>query len=371
MRNIKVDSLRAGMTFNKSVYIEGNNILVPPDIAIKQKDLDRLIKWNIDEVFTEGDICDPSSGSKIIKQATDYNNSTDNTLEFYNTAIKQMEEVFLNIHNATDVSKTTIDAVVTDIFTGTKEHSSILVQKILAVRLNQKNLAISAVHCAILVAIIGNILVKSRPELIDIITAALLHDIGMSQIPDSILSKQDKLTVEDIKRIRVHADLSHNIIKKLGFFESIARIAIHHHEKWNGNGYPGKLVANEIPLGSRIIAVADTYIALVNNRPYRNYVIGYNAMKAILSDNGTHFDPEIIKIFLKTIGIYPIGSMVKLSDQSIGRVVGINSKAPLRPQIVLLHNAFGKMVDNKIEIDLLQQQDLFIIKAMDPKQLEL
>ena len=99
-------------------------------------------------------------------------------------------------------------------------------------------------------------------------------------------------------------------------------------------------------------------------------MIGYNAMKAILSDNGTHFDPGIVKVFLRSIGIYPLGSIVRLNDKSVGKVIGINGKAPLRPRLQLLISKTGEKVENGNEMDLFRQNNLFIVKAMDPKQLE-
>lgn len=375
MKSFKVSSLKAGMIFNKAVYIEGNNILVPPEIPIKQKDLERLISWDISEVFSDGEMITSGDAEKILDRATDYI-SGEVDLDFYDTSIKNMDEVFQNIQNreATELDQVLVNTVASDIYTNLKGNETHLVQKILGGESKQsgiehRNLTISTINCTILAAIIGQVLFRSKNELIEVITATLLHDSGMLLVPEAILLKQEKLTSDDIHIIRQHADQSYEIIKQLGYGEKIAGIAAHHHEKWNGEGYQGKLKGKDIPLGSRIIAVTDTYIALVNNRPYRNYLIGYNAMKAILSDNSTHFDPEIIKVFLKAIGIYPIGSIVRLSDQSIGKVTDINSKAPLRPRIMLIRDSSGNSVKKVVEINLMKKKDLFITKAVDPGSL--
>lgn len=370
MKSIMVSSLKAGMVFTKAVYIEGNNILVPPDIPLKQKDIDRLRSWNILEVFSEGEIVSSAETEAIINNAREYKKEED--LSFYDNALKNMDNIFQNVENnlLAEQDQATVDNVANEIYKHIKKSGSPLIQKILATKTEQKNLTISSVNCAILSAIIGLFFLKDKDSLLDLIIAALLHDTGMLQVSDSILLKQEKLTAEDIQKIRQHTSRSFSIIKKMGYSDKIAQTVLYHHEKWNGTGYPSRKKAAEIPLESRIIAVADTYVALVNSRPYRSYLIGYSAMRAILSDNGVHFDPAIIKVFLKSIGIYPIGSIVKLSDQSLGKITDINSKTPLRPKILLVKDSAGRAIKEKRIIDLMEKQDLFITKAIDPKTIE-
>jgi hypothetical protein len=90
-------------------------------------------------------------------------------------------------------------------------------------------------------------------------------------------------------------------------------------------------------------------------------------MKTVLSDNGKHFDPQVLKAFLESMGIFPIGSVVQLNNSSIGRVGENHADAPLRPKIQLLIDEFGNQIEGSETVDLLTKKNLFIVKAIDPK----
>lgn len=140
----------------------------------------------------------------------------------------------------------------------------------------------------------------------DIIKSAQLHDLGKIATPDSILLKPGKLTPEEFDIIREHplhgAHLMNEYIDTMGsaFFLNTARdIALGHHEKWNGQGYPRGLSGMDIPLSARIAAIADVYDALTSERPYKKPFPHEKAVEIIKNDSGIHFDPYLTEIFLK------------------------------------------------------------------------
>ena len=130
-------------------------------------------------------------------------------------------------------------------------------------------------------------------------TAALLHDIGKIGIPDAILHKPGKLTPDEVRVIRLHAVIAEDILKPLDSGTAISGIVRHHHERFDGSGYPDGLSGSTIPLASRIIAVADTYDAMRSDRPYRAAVPMENCLKEIRAAAGTQLDPEWVEIFLE------------------------------------------------------------------------
>jgi len=146
-------------------------------------------------------------------------------------------------------------------------------------------------------------------------------------------------------------------------------IALQHHERWDGNGYPRKLSEKKISIEARIITVADAFEAMVKEKPYRNSMIAYTAMRQLLNDNSRRFDSEVLKVFIKSIGIYPLGSYVLLNNGSIGRVIKVNENAPLRPAVRLLVDKNGKKYENDegAMLDLAKVGDIFIARAIDPK----
>jgi putative nucleotidyltransferase with HDIG domain len=182
----------------------------------------------------------------------------------------------------------------------------------------------------------------------------LYHDIGKIEIPDNIIKKPFKLSEEEYEIIKTHPEKGLDIVSKFRNLEDpnddIKNIVFKHHERINGNGYPGKLTSERIPVMSKIASVVDVYDALTSNRPYRKPMKPYEASRYILQRSGLEFDPKIVECFIKYIGIYPVGSKIKLNSEEIGTVVAINDCCTLRPII---------RVENRI-IDLSQKKELFI-----------
>jgi HD-GYP domain-containing protein (c-di-GMP phosphodiesterase class II) len=131
--------------------------------------------------------------------------------------------------------------------------------------------------------------------------AALLHDVGKIAVPDTILRKVKPLTPDDWSVIRMHPYHSAQLIKPIEPLQRIVPWVYHHHERWDGKGYPDGLVGEDIPLASRIIAIADAFNAMTTDRPYRKALSIEEALSEIQRCAGTQFDPETIEPFFGLI----------------------------------------------------------------------
>lgn len=147
--------------------------------------------------------------------------------------------------------------------------------------------------------LMGKALNLSADELHVLEYAALLHDIGKVGIPDLILNKKDKLTEDEYAVIKRHPDIGIGILGNIHFLEKAIPIIRHHHEKVDGNGYPTRIKGNEIPLGARIIAIADAYDAMTSDRPYRKSLAHDTAVQEILRCKGAQFDDDLVDVFMK------------------------------------------------------------------------
>jgi len=138
-------------------------------------------------------------------------------------------------------------------------------------------------------------------NLLHIRWGSILHDIGKVGIPDSILLKPGSLTPEERAIMMLHPHIAYQILVPLGLPSAALEIPLHHHERWDGKGYPGNLAGENIPLSARIFAVADVWDGLISDRPYHKAWAEEKAREYVLEQSGKHFDPKIVEVFVNTV----------------------------------------------------------------------
>ncbi len=145
---------------------------------------------------------------------------------------------------------------------------------------------------------VGSGLGLDESDLADIEIAALLHDIGKVGIPDAILNKRSRLTDKEYELMKKHPEYGWAVLRQIPGMKTASLVILHHHENFDGKGYPAGLRASEIPMGSRIIAVIDSFDAMVSNRPYRAGLPLQEVQRRLVEASGTQFDPEVLDHFL-------------------------------------------------------------------------
>lgn len=199
---------------------------------------------------------------------------------------------------------------------------------------------------------IGSALNLQPDKLVELGMAAMMHDLGKIDVPHYIISKPSKLTDEEFALVKHHPlDGGNLLISNLAITDNIYKGIISHHEKFNGTGYPYGLKGEEIPLFGRIIAVADVYDALTGSRPYRTPIKPSEAIEYIMGGSNIIFDGRAVKAFLKKIAPYPVGMIVKLSNNKRAVVTKDNVLNPLRPTVKLLdksHEILDLFNDSKL-----------------------
>ena len=130
---------------------------------------------------------------------------------------------------------------------------------------------------------------------------AALHDVGKIVVPDAILKKPDKLTPDEFAIVKQHCYSGGQICKRVPFLIDVFPIVYHHHERWDGQGYPDGLPGERIPLGARIVAVADAYDAMTTDRPYRQAMVHQAAVEILKDGAGTQWDQTVVRVFLEIV----------------------------------------------------------------------
>jgi len=191
----------------------------------------------------------------------------------------------------------------------------------------------SVAVCALMVALARQLGVEEN-EVREAGMAGLLHDLGKALMPMDVLNKPGKLTNEEFTIIKSHPVEGHRLLVEGNTTREIPLdVCLHHHEKMDGGGYPHRLNGDEITLFARMGAVCDVYDAITSNRPYKQGWDPAESIKKMSEWSGGHFDPKVFQAFVKCIGIYPTGALVRLSSGRLGVVLDQSEKSLLTPQV--------------------------------------
>ena len=190
-------------------------------------------------------------------------------------------------------------------------------------------------------------------KLTELAIVGMFHDVGLTWIPEAILSKPGPLSKNERDLINTHPLNSYEILRTLDQnWEWLADVALQHHERKGGTGYPKGLRSHQIHEYAKIIGICDIYEAITHGGPHRQGIEPFDAMREILETERGRFSWAILRMFLNVISCYPVGSWVRLSSDEIGQVVATNKDSPLRPVLEVSYDASGAKLPQTKVIDL-------------------
>ena len=231
-------------------------------------------------------------------------------------------------------------------------------------------MAAHAIEVTLLSTKIGIGLNYEKKQLADLAIVAFLQDVGMYKISPDILAKRGTLSNQEFKEIQRHPETSADILSRLNDnYSWLAEVALQVHERADGSGYPFGLKGEEIHDYASIIGVADTYTAMIHDRPYRERIQRNRVVRDIMDYAEEAFPFWAVKAFLNQVSFFPLGSYVKLNDRSLGRVVNTDSDFPLRPTVEILNDDHGSRLQKERIVDLSEQLLLYVTGSMDEKDI--
>lgn len=338
---VKTEDLRPGMVLNEDVSLEFGAVLIPKDTVLTQRTIERLQMLDIKGVYVL------SSDANLPQEAA----SQDVLREVYDNAHDAIKNTMDNVrHNGrVDVASTmnVVEEIVDKI-----NNCTDIVRGLQELKTESEYTYKHCVDVAILCGLMGRWLKASDRSLRHLVYAGFMHDIGKAKIPLDILNKPDKLTQKEFAVMKNHPLYGYEIISKSGKFDkNIYYGVLFHHEREDGSGYPFGLNAPKIPIVAKIVAVMDTYDAMISQRPYKDHYSPYYVIDVLQWNCIGKLNLDIVRTFIFHIVDLFVGDNVELSNGEIGRVVYLDKALPTRPLIELADGSF---------IDLREHYELYI-----------
>jgi HD-GYP domain-containing protein (c-di-GMP phosphodiesterase class II) len=247
---------------------------------------------------------------------------------FYNVENNITSNVKRHIRNVKSMAKNIVDEILCN------RHAMI---NLIDLRTYDDYTYSHSLNVTVLSIVLGAALGLGKDTICELAIGALIHDTGKMFIQKEILNKPGQLTDGEFEEIKKHSELGYRYLCDNPDIPESSKIAtLHHHEQYDGNGYPNGLTGEEIHLFGRIIAVADVYDALTSDRPYRKAMLPSDAIEYIMGGYGTLFDPDSVRALTQKVAPYPIGTCVRLSTGETGIVVKNYEDTSLRPMVKLI-----------------------------------
>ena len=196
--------------------------------------------------------------------------------------------------------------------------------------------------------------------------SGLLHDIGMTKVPRKLIDARRRLETLEFLEVTRHPAYTVDMSERILGVPQRARIVVYQvHERHNGTGYPRRRVGARTFLIAKVLGIVDAYLAMISDRPYRKGMLPYHAMERLLHEarQGV-WDPAVMRAFLALIGLFPVGSFVMLSDESMAKIIRAGGENFAKPHVTITHNPDGVPQSDDTVIDLAEEKDLTIAKAI-------
>lgn len=346
MIQIETKELKPHMILGQDIYNSLGVLFIASGSILTQNMIESLIdmKLTVVNIIEKED----SSGKKVVIVDT-------RVQEKYQTTVHRFKSLFKGVRFGEKPASSEVEAILAPLVDEVFSNDQIT-KKLWQIQNCDEYTYDHSVTVSLASALLGKWLHYDHYTINQLAMAGLMHDIGKCNIPDSILNKPEALNDEEYKVMKTHATLGYVLLMNgKGFSDSVLKGVYEHHERYDGSGYPNGIRGDEIHPFARAIAIADVYSAATSNRVYRKRMSPFLVAKLILENQFGYLDPEFSNIFLNQISSFYIGSIVKLSNGTLGQVVMTNRNEPYRP---LVHA-------DKLFFDLSKDHSLEIIEIID------
>lgn len=388
IKKIPVKELKPGMVVAKlqsSVWEQHPFIYTRPGMIRSEDEVERIRDQGFQEVFINAPDPDEAGGKVSVEEAVarrlsggvrvppapthPLRREIGRTEKIYARSLELARRVVRDVAEGRDIDMDTSGRLVEELIdSAVRNHQTLTC---LAKLDTFDNYTYShCVNVAALAVVFGRFLDLDHDTLMTLGLAGLFHDLGKTKVPRRILNKPGRLSALEFKEIQLHPVYSRDILAKQSVDDVILRAAIEHHEKYNGSGYPLGLTPDKVGSMARILSLADVFDALTSRRPYKESMLTNKALSVMYGMRGQDFDPADVDLFIKCLGVYPTGSLVRLSSGDHAVVLDSRPDNLLKPLVLLV---ISKDATRTGELDLARNplddkgNPIRIEECLDPK----
>lgn len=341
----QINTLRAYCEFVDIDTEKGVDVISQPKTKIEQHN---------DEITVDADSLKQSHENNLYKKS-------------YKQSQTVLDEVLNDVRLGRCVDNPKVRGVVQELIVNIVKDSHTMIGLI---QLKDKNdtLARKSVNVCILALAFGKHIGIPKDKMYALGLGALLHDIGMVQIPSKILLKKQALTLAERTIMEKHTEYGLAVLAKTPEIPvDVLKIVHSHHERMDGKGYPQKLQDKEIGLLVRMVTIASVYEALTRERFYTETLSPVAALKYLYTSGKAIFDAHLVEKFIQALGIYPSGCVVELNTGELGLVVKVNLQDRLRPTLRIVTNAQKQLLSKDYVVDLADRttKNIEIVKTLE------
>jgi HD-GYP domain-containing protein (c-di-GMP phosphodiesterase class II) len=375
---INISEAKPEMKVAKTIYSREGKPLLRKGTILTDKYISKLIYMRIKNLYIDLEVEDVNEVVTQHLEFTEFRNAKtlvkDTFPDIISYETRQLaENVVKDIMDNckmgrivnTKIAKEVVEKIANEVIGNSK-----IISKLADIRVLDDYTFTHSVNVCILSIACGVNLKIDRTEVIHLGIGALLHDIGKVKVPLEILNKPGELTEDEFNQIKKHSYYGYELLRSFPYISAaVASVALQHHERFNGSGYPNGIEKKEISKFAQIVSIADMYDALTADRVYKKAILPYEASEIILASSGNSFPPDLVKAFVENTAIYPVESIVQLNDDRMGQIIETNKKMPFRPIIRLVEATGDGYVENSDVIDLMDHNTIFIKKIIKFKDL--
>lgn len=353
MNEIDLQGTQPGQYFTEPVFLDEKYVLLSPETPLPEDLVERIREWGFRSLFSRGEATDqvPDAAAELAGEAPLLGYQTDlkerehlrESRELYHTVLAFTEELFTDFASRNELSNYAVSEEIKHLIETVRQRRKFIL-RLAEMESGQQNYVVEhSVKTAILAVAVGNTMKLPTHKLIELGTAALLHEIGMVRLPPQLYMSQNELTPQERKAITAHTVLGFKVLKQFSFPMAVCLAVLECREKLDGTGYPRGITDEKISLYAKIIAVCGSFAALTSRRPFRPAYPAHASILELLKDRGKAYDETVLRALVVTVSIYPIGSFVLLENGARGMVVDTNTEDARSPSVKILSGPDGRI----------------------------